>query len=375
MNQTRKLLFLFTATVLLVASALAIAGSSNVLISMNSTQGLNSNSRMGAGIEADSKMMMAMVNFKYVAAETLSDEQSSGHVYQLQLTGDPKQLLAKVAVAFGLNGDAREATYSTPEFPAYIVGDEAGAAPSVQVQWSMAGSWGYSNPLAYPAWECKTRDANDECIEWKEQQPTPELLPSEAEAKAKAIKIFAATGAKFTANDIRITKDSMQVFATATQKIGEFDSPLDWAIGWSSNGNIAYANGYFATAIDKGEYKTISAKAAVERIADWRWQGSASNKVLQKYYPVAAVEDAAGQTSIDMPVTEENPTQPKDVTVTVKSSEACLLMILDGNSASWLVPGYVLATDQSWTQQIISLEDGVIQLPPAAALDGVFMTR
>jgi hypothetical protein len=62
--------------------------------------------------------------------------------------------------------------------------------------------------------------------------------------------------------------------------------------------------------------------------------------------------------------TEEN-VEPKVEIVTLKltSSEPQLLMIYDKSGGAWLVPGYLLKNDQGWFDSIISLEDGVIELP------------
>jgi hypothetical protein len=38
-------------------------------------------------------------------------------------------------------------------------------------------------------------------------------------------------------------------------------------------------------------------------------------------------------------------------------------MIFDRAGGAWLVPGYLLKNDQGWFDPIISLEDGVIELP------------
>jgi hypothetical protein len=44
-------------------------------------------------------------------------------------------------------------------------------------------------------------------------------------------------------------------------------------------------------------------------------------------------------------------------------SEVATLGVWDANGGFWLVPGHIIFNDQGWFDSIISLEDGVIQLP------------
>ena len=75
--------------------------------------------------------------------------------------------------------------------------------------------------------------------------------------------------------------------------------------------------------------------------------------------PEPGTTDEAGDET-----TGEN-VEPKVEIVTLKlnSSEPQLLMIYDKSGGAWLVPGYLLKNDQGWFDAIISLEEGVIELP------------
>jgi hypothetical protein len=51
------------------------------------------------------------------------------------------------------------------------------------------------------------------------------------------------------------------------------------------------------------------------------------------------------------------------VDLTINKSEAVLVSVVDSAGNMWLVPGYLLFNDQGWFDSIVSLEEGVIQLP------------
>ena len=47
----------------------------------------------------------------------------------------------------------------------------------------------------------------------------------------------------------------------------------------------------------------------------------------------------------------------------INKSESAMLGVWDAAGGFWLVPGHLLYNDQGWFDSIISLEDGVIELP------------
>jgi hypothetical protein len=69
---------------------------------------------------------------------------------------------------------------------------------------------------------------------------------------------------------------------------------------------------------------------------------------------------------IDEPLVVEDPKQnnePEIIQLTVERAEATMLSVWDSSGNYWLVPGYVLFNDQGWFDSVISLEEGVIELP------------
>ena len=349
---------------------------------------------------ADSRMM-AWTNYEYVPGDGLSTDTGSGHVYQLQRTGKPADVAAAAAAALGVQGDASESTYSTAEYPTYIVGPEDGTAPSVTVSWSGTGDWWYNDPAAYPqTFSC---DSEGVCVDIP---VTENLAPSESEARGIAAEIFAATGFDVDADDIRVTADDWQTVASASLVVDGTQTALDWSVGWGSTGLISFAYGHSVKVVDKGSYGTVSAHDAVSRLADWRWFGSAGPE-YQTGMNLLAASDLARTEDVpttDVPSAEpteptETPAEPVDptvepapepdptlvdppvdplpepmptpetVVVTVDEAHATLLLLWDADGNAWLVPGFAMPHPDGWFNSVVSLVEGVITLPEPIAIE------
>jgi hypothetical protein len=64
----------------------------------------------------------------------------------------------------------------------------------------------------------------------------------------------------------------------------------------------------------------------------------------------------------DEPMPEPQP-EPETLILTILEAESALLSVWDANGEVWLVPGWILINDQGWFGAVISVVDGVIQLP------------
>jgi hypothetical protein len=115
------------------------------------------------------------------------------------------------------------------------------------------------------------------------------------------------------------------------------------------------------TAVERGDFKTISAKSAVKRLADWRWFGAPANSA----YP--ASEPNNKMSTLDTPAV--SPGEMETIVVTINSSSNHLLQIWDKSGGSWLVPGYGLAGSNGSTSFVVSLIEGVIELPEPVAIE------
>lgn len=319
--------------------------------------------------EIGGKMMMPNpFSYIYSADPDLSSELSQGSVYQLTLAGSAESVLAQAAKVLGVSGEVFEAEYSTAEFPTYLIGSEDGTAPSIVVSWNGTGNWWYNNPAAYPMPDCaefsEADDGSQYCGRYKEEKPTPELQPTKSEMISEARKIFSATGLKVSSSDISTSINEWGSSAYASLQIDGQDSPLEWSVYWSANGTLASASGNSVNLVDKGKFKTISARDAVSRISDWRYSGSIAQSLWAKYQTDVPTPSIAYESPMlrEGEISETEPT-PIVVKVTVSKSVEAPMMIWDSSGNAWIVPGYLLIADQGWLTPVFSLADGVVTLP------------
>jgi hypothetical protein len=243
-------------------------------------------------------------------------------------------------------------------------------------------------------------------------EPTPELIPSTSEITAQALDLFAATGLAVTAEQLRIYRDEWGASASAALRVDGEATGVEWYVGWNSTGELSYASGHSVSATPRGEYRTISPVAAVDRLGDWRWYGSVASEIYEEIYggglergvsdapqsfegeeqigsapespegsaaiedelapevlpsDDAPVENPGGEKPDEEPGFDVMPVYPEGeqqlVTVTVNSSRAVLLTIYDAAGGAWLVPGYLMFNSEGFFDAVIALEDGVIELP------------
>ncbi|MBN9141750.1 MAG: hypothetical protein J0H23_13080 [Micrococcales bacterium] len=372
-------------------------------------------------MSADTKLAW-WVNYHYVAGSGLSTEGGHGSVYQLKRVGDPDSVLTDAAAALGIDGTPTLSQYSTPDYPSYVVGPEDGSGPSISLSWAGTGDWWYNDPAAYPAAVCTDApveggapgETYQDCTQ-PEIPASESKAPSEAEARTLAAAIFDATGFDVAAADIRVTADSWQTLATANLVVDGTTTALEYSVAWSPLGKVSWAAGHSVEVVERGGFDTVSAVAAVDRIADGRWYGAAGpdyqgNMVMYAADSgVARSADGAstssgtgagsdpvspapsepadpGDPGVVLPEPEPSevpgaeptdPAEPVDpglepepvptpetVTVTLDHAESTLLMLWDVDGNAWLVPGYAFENPDGgfWTT-IVSLVEGVIALP------------
>lgn len=375
----------------------------------------------------DEKMMsMPFVSYEYVAGDALSTAGGRGHVYRLDLAGTPELVGEMAADYFGVDGTVERSQYFDAAWPSYFVGSEDGTTPSITVSWSGTGSWWYSNPAAWPEQKCvkeqkvgKGSDAYVECLEYE-----PAVTggnPDEAETRAQAIEFFTAMGVSFVESDIVVSVDDWSSYASVPMKVNGQPTAIEWSISWSGNGEIWGAQGNSITVVDVGEFDTVSDASAVDRLSDWRWFGAGpadysgampmmrSGAALYDTSVATSGETVAPSDGTDMepvPVETEAPAEPLPTesdnpgeepsvdptgeptvepteapiplpneselpveTVTIDSAKPALLMVWDQSGVAWLVPGVALTGINSWWQTVITLVEGVIQLPEPMPTD------
>ena len=366
-------------TAAVISIALVSSFSAQPIIQLAASPGGGeSRSTMMSESSDDKMMIMPFTTYSYVAGADLSSEKGSGQVYKLVRTGNPESLLANLAQVFGIEGSVKKYPDFSDENPGYFFGeseDPWGADnlnPLVSLWWSGTGSWNYYNPgdIGASSSSCVETDPDGACQEWTEILPTPELLPTRAEAISKALEIFGATGLSMTESDLRIDYSEWGVYISAAMKVDGQPTSIEWYIGWSSTGEISFAGGHSVVAEAVGTFDTISAVQAVERLDDWRWFGSAATSFYDKYQGDSAGISVRSEETIEPGVTEpEEPTEPEMITITIISAERALVSIWDAVGDVWLVPGLIMVNDQGWLSSVISVVDGVIALPEPSIVE------
>lgn len=370
-------------TLVLLPLAASGFGAKVPLIELNAT---GSGAEMGRGTSmaangASDKMMMPNpFTYTYVAGDNLSDKEGRGKVYKAILDGDPKAILTKLAKVFGISGSVFEAEYSQPEYPAFQIGSKDGSAPSASINWSGTGNWWFNDPSAYPSPKClesaTADDGSEYCTRYEEQKSTPGALPSRDKVIAAAVEMFNATGLKVTAGDIKVDISEWGASASASLKIDGADTPIEWYMSWGSNGKLGSVSGNSVRFEEKGTLDTISEKASVARMSDWRYSGQIASSLWNKYAPPVRAGEP-GAIAYDAPVEVGESTEPEvtpeatpePIVVTVNEAHAVRVLIWDKNGSAWLVPGYVLVGDQGWLTPVFALEDGVVALPDPVSIE------
>jgi hypothetical protein len=378
-----------------------------------------------SALAAEDAKIGLWINYEYVAGPDLGTDGGSGGVYQLRRIGTPEQVLADLAEQLGVDGEVAESSYFDPAYPTYVIGPEDGTAPSITVTWTGTGNWWFNNPAAYPPPVCQLVSYETETgTEEYEECTVPEipasesLAPSEAEAQALAAEFFGELGLAVDADDVRVNADQWQTMASVNLVVDGIATAIDYSIAWSPLGEIAWAYGHSIEVVDRGDFDTVSPTAAVERLNDWRWFGAggpdyqsgmsylAADSIsarssagiavggdetassppsegvnVEPTDPVEPVEttEPAEPTEPTEPIVE--PTEPTDepivdpsvepmplpepetVTITVESSEPTLLLMWDAEGNAWLVPGYAMQHPDGYWNTIVSLIEGVIELP------------
>jgi hypothetical protein len=365
-----KLKFSSAAVVLagaVVSIALVSSFGAQPIIQLASSPGGGENSSAAMSESSEDKMMiMPFTTYSYKAGAGLSSDTGSGQVYKLSRTGDPESVLAKIAEVFGVQGSLKKYPDFSDQNPGYFFSESNDPwgyddlNPTVSLWWSGTGSWNYYNPgdVTRSSSSCEEPDADGICPEWTEVLPTPELLPTRADAIAKALEIFSATGLSVTESDLRIDYSEWGVYISAAMSVEGQPTSIEWYIGWSSTGEISFAGGHSVVAEAVGTFDTISAVQAVDRLDDWRWFGSAATSFYEKYQGNFGDISVRTDETIDPGLTE-----PEVVTLTIVSAERALVSIWDAAGDVWLVPGLIMVNDQGWFNSVISVVDGVIALP------------
>jgi hypothetical protein len=302
------------------------------------------------------------VNYEYVPGEGLSDVQGTGMVYELQLRGNPLELLTQLGSVFGVEGEAGQSQYFDEMWPGYALGPEDWSGPTLNLTWSGTGPWYYSNPAAYAQPTCREvipEEGSEDFGGFECENPEPSgPLPSIEDATQMAMDLLGKSGLVVTESDLTVlANDEWGVGLSAVQQLDGLDTALEWSVFFGPGPTLASVSGHAATPTARGKFMTVSPVDAVQRLESGQWWGSPAPLYHSGFDSIFA--DG---------FLEDEPYYPEPgevITLTVKSSEEAPLLVWDAAGTAWLVPGYIMRHgDEPWNASaVISVEEGVIQLP------------
>lgn len=326
----------------------------------------NQNGALSATSEmADAKMIWpGWIEYNYIT-DGLSEKAGRGVVYEIRKVGDPLEILQKVADYFGIEGTPKEDDWSTKEYPSYSI---SGDNFYLSVYWSGAGYWNFgrwTNQVICAEPSESSEATTKDCIP---PQSQPDLIPTKPELVEQTIATFAALGIEATEAQLTVQRDEWGAYVTVSNSHNGQPIPIDFYIAWDFQGQISSISAASFEIVERGEFGTVSPVDAVARIKDGRWYGGVASKYYEQYYRPIGI--ARSTDAVTLPAPEEGaedqpvePVEPEIVDLRINKSEAVMVSVFDSVGNMWLVPGYLLFNDQGWFDSIVSLEEGVIQLP------------
>jgi hypothetical protein len=182
--------------------------------------------------------------------------------------------------------------------------------------------------------------------------PVEAKLPTKSEAIAEALRIFNHFGYGITARDLYVDAGTDYLNISTYPKVNGISVPFWSSVGWGNTGLIASVNGVSIDLEKAGTVNTVGAKDSVERTKNWLYQVTAAE-------PIDA-QSFQGNPYWVMQQPGEEPVKHE-----ITSATATLGLVYDTKGGAWLVPSYKLFGDKGLATTVISVVDGVLDLPTA----------
>jgi hypothetical protein len=332
-------------------------------LEMGTGEGLGQRN-VSAGVAGDSKMGSSSYwgnpnAIDYIAGEDLSGDAGSGAIYEFVNNTTAKEFSAAIKRVLKLDGGFVTETYGleTPNGTEKVTyyNLQSGGVGVYVTDTNGVLSFNYSNADSWIMGECVKEESSVEmpdvtyCVENAVVEAT---LPSDKDAIARTLEIFAGLGFETTASDITLNRTADSLYAFAPIKVDGKSTGLSWDISWGNSGKISNINGYAVDAVKVADVSTISAKDTVKRMSDYRWMASGSSEL----YVESTLTSTVGRW--------EDLHKGLTPTFRVIESKTVQGIIYDANGKMFSVPSYAMyAENDSYPIVIVSVVDGVIKLP------------
>lgn len=218
-------------------------------------------------------MMWIPVDYTFVLEEGARVPAGTGRAWRLAPPADLAASAALLAARLGMPAlvpsewDASTLQSQTPEGASLVLMATGewyfGAAPDEDMQWRCPevaidaaedAPMGEGEMSVLPAYEC--------------EPPPPAVgVPSAAEARDRASALFAELGVTGIGYEDAYVDDwSVNVWGLVPVEGAPRDVGQYFGIGFGGRGSILFANGTFARPVELGDYPTISAEDALDRL-------------------------------------------------------------------------------------------------------------
>jgi hypothetical protein len=324
--------------------------------------------------------------YEYVVSPNLSTTPGEGVVYQLVLEGTPAQRLSEFAEIFGDRGSVELEEWSTQYFPSYKLETDDSY---FSLYWHGSGIINYTSKRNWLSEECYLTD--EELIEPDVEmrpstgcEPLPAVeLPSERDLAEEAFETISKAGFSGSVEDITIERYQWGASGFAPTYVDGLETAIEWYISWDQTGQISNVSGHLARPENMGVMETVSPAEAVSRIEKGFWFGAAPRSTYDysisdsvSSLPIESevfdepMEDIEDLPAVEEPDMEILPVEPMPIDgelevieVIIQDFSESVLLIEDDQGTGWLVPGYLLETDQGWFEPIVALKEDAVELP------------
>lgn len=342
---------------------------------------------------ASSKLAWFGGRVVFTAGSGLSDDGTTGTAYALDAASVfSRDTLARVAAALGVSGEPRL------EYGSWSAGATDGTGPTVSLSPDGSASVSYYDPSRDP-WSCVA--SAPETLDKAPDEPAasdgagttgstgaadaaePALIdpgfgadcanrdlppaPTGDAARAKAADVLRSLGVDPAGYELDVAQDPGSpalAQVTASQVVDGQRTGVVWSVALVGDA-VQSVWGSLAPVVELGDYRVVSPRAAVERLADPRFGSSGGGMPFAVADEVRAAESGAAVA----PAPEAEPTVPATPTsgplawpvedVTIESARLGLAFTTLPDGAAVLVPTYELssADGRTWTVVAVADED------------------
>lgn len=352
--------------------------------------------RAAAELGAESSMLAPVID-DFALADSARIDAGAAAAWRLVPPSNLRDAAARLARFFDL-GDATPSPYDD----GFSAGAVDGSGPSLWV--GTSGDWWFGDPGGQPFFECvepgfegvvdrdatfegrgSVGDTGGEDVEIVDgdagepdrtvpdeircAEPTPpEGVPSSADARSMATALFAELGTPGDLGGFEAFADEWGAWVYAQVQVGGMASAVGFSAGYGADGRLTSAGGTVAKLERVGEYPTVDADTAVERLRQ-RNLGWGRDVLLERGGSASLDAAVSSDVAIDAPTAEEPAVlvdplpggEMKTRTVTLVDVEPTLTVVFDVDDVMWLVPAYRFTADDGGIWEVMAIADGFVE--------------